>query len=267
MSAQQTEGAVRSADGTSIGYVRIGSGPAVVIVHGSLATGEQWLPAARALAERFTCFVMDRRGRGRSADSAEHSLSKECEDIGAVLAAAGPGAALLGHSYGGICALETACRVSVPRLVLYEPPLPVHAPVVGPALQAFRAALARREPEEALAIGLRSFVRVRAAQLAALRSSSRWREMVALTPVWLRELEAMAALEVGVTRFKAMRSPTLLLVGPETEAHHMEASRALAETLPDARLVELPGQGHFAHVMASADVAAALGAFLSERGE
>src|SRR5262245_57075147 len=32
----------RSADGTSIGFVQLGAGPAVVFVHGSLSTGDDW---------------------------------------------------------------------------------------------------------------------------------------------------------------------------------------------------------------------------------
>src|SRR5690606_30206164 len=97
-------------DGTRIGYLRLGEGPGLVFSHGSLTTGDDWLPVASRLADRFTCYVMSRRGRGRSAAGPAHSLERECEDIAAVLAEAGPGAYLLGHSYGAICALETALR-------------------------------------------------------------------------------------------------------------------------------------------------------------
>src|SRR6266849_4419003 len=69
----------RSADGSSIGFLRLGSGPALLFVHGSLSSGESWLPVATAMAGRFTCYVMDRRGRGRSGDTADYSLQRECE--------------------------------------------------------------------------------------------------------------------------------------------------------------------------------------------
>ena len=123
MSAESEEHTVHSADGTKIGFVRLGSGPSLVLVHGGVNTRDAWLPVATVIANQFTCYVMDRRGRGRSGDGPEHSLDRECEDIKAVLDFAGPGAHLLGHSYGAICALEAACRFPVGRLVLYEPPL------------------------------------------------------------------------------------------------------------------------------------------------
>jgi hypothetical protein len=58
------QGSVGSSDGTRIGFTRVGSGPSLVFVHGSLSTSEDWLPVARLLADRFACYVMDRRGRG-----------------------------------------------------------------------------------------------------------------------------------------------------------------------------------------------------------
>ena len=129
MSSQPEERVARSADGTPIGFLKFGSGPSLVFVHGSVNTGEEWLQVATAMAEQFTCYVMDRRGRGRSGDAAAYSLDRECEDIIAVLEVAGPEAHLLGHSYGAICALETARRLPIGRLVVYEPPLPVDGPV------------------------------------------------------------------------------------------------------------------------------------------
>ena len=73
-------GIARSADGTRIGYVKLGSGPSVVIAHGALCTHEDWMPVATELSGRFTCYVMDRRGRGLSGDSARYAVEREIED-------------------------------------------------------------------------------------------------------------------------------------------------------------------------------------------
>lgn len=78
-----------SADGTTIGYLRRGRGPALVITHGSVATSEQWIPATEHLAEHFTCYVHDRRARGRSGDTTSYQLSTEVADIAAMMALAG----------------------------------------------------------------------------------------------------------------------------------------------------------------------------------
>jgi pimeloyl-ACP methyl ester carboxylesterase len=64
-------------------------------------------------SSQFTACAMDRRGRGGSGDSPDYALRKEAEDIAAVVDSR-PGAVfVLGHSYGGVCALE-ARRCSSP---------------------------------------------------------------------------------------------------------------------------------------------------------
>jgi pimeloyl-ACP methyl ester carboxylesterase len=125
-----------SADGTSIGYFRRGTGPELVLTHGSVVTSEQWISATEHLVRDFTCFVHDRRGRGRgrSGDSAQYDLSTEVADIAAIMAVAGPGAQLLGHSYGVLCTLAyTEIRTLDGALVLFEPHCAVDGPVAGPA--------------------------------------------------------------------------------------------------------------------------------------
>jgi pimeloyl-ACP methyl ester carboxylesterase len=191
MSTEAIAEVTRSADGTSIGFVRLGSGPAVVFVHGSLSTGDDWLQVATAMAGQFTCFIMDRRGRGRSGDASDYSLDREYEDIKAVLDVAGPGTHLLGHSYGAICALGAALRAPIGHLVLYEPPLPVEGPVVGTALVPYRAAVASYQLDEALTIGLKDIVHLSAGEISALRPTPLWKKRAALTPTWTRELEAI----------------------------------------------------------------------------
>jgi pimeloyl-ACP methyl ester carboxylesterase len=261
MNHKQSTGTVRSADGTQIGFLKIGSGPAIVFVHGSLSTGEQWLPVASGLADSFTCYLMDRRGRGRSGDSEDYSLAKECADIKAVLDFAGSHACLLGHSYGAICALAAANSFPVARLVLYEPPLPIHHAVVGPELNEVRAAVFRNDLDTALTVGLREMVKVSANELADLKTSPLWSGMVALTPTWVRECEVVAGLELGVERFAGMAAPTLMLLGTATAAHHIEATRALENTLPQVRSAEFDGETHFAHLTATEQVVSALGRF------
>lgn len=264
MNAQHTEGKIRSTDGTSIGYLKLGTGPALVVAHGSLSTGDEWIPVANGLADGFTCYLMDRRGRGRSGDFGDYSLSKEAEDIKALLDTAGPGAALLGHSYGAICALEAARQFMVRKLIVYEPPIPIHGSLLGPEFEDFQAAVARRDLDAALTVALRDIVKAPEKDIEGLRNTSQWAETAALTPTWIPECEVMKQLELGVQRFAGVRTPTLLLLGTATPSHHKEATRALQDILPDARNVEIAGQGHIAHLTATDEVVAAIGDFLGE---
>ena len=101
---------VVSADGTRIGCEVGGAGLPLLLVHGSTADRSRWATVRDALAARFTLHLMDRRGRGLSVGEAPgpYALAREAEDVAAVLAAIGPDALVLGHSYGGTCVLGAA---------------------------------------------------------------------------------------------------------------------------------------------------------------
>lgn len=263
-SLQSIEGNANSADGTLVGYLKIGTGPSLVVVHGSLGTGDEWLPVALELAQYFTCYLLDRRGRGRSGDSIAYSLDKEIEDIKAVLDVAGPDAFLLGHSYGAICAIETANKYPVAKLVLYEPPLPITGTVVGPAFEDFKQAIATNQLENALIIMLTRLVNISDDQLKGLQQSPFWNDMVELSPTVVRELQVIEGLDHGVERFSNLSSPTLLIMGTETAPHHITAIRALQTTLPNTQTVEFPGQGHDAHLLITKEFSNEVMEFLSK---
>jgi pimeloyl-ACP methyl ester carboxylesterase len=93
-----------------------------------------------------------RRGRPRS----PHAIAREVEDIEAVLATLGEPALLVGHSSGGVVALETALRrpPNLAALSLYEPPVAVDRPLGGAALARARAAVDRGRLGKAMAIHL-----------------------------------------------------------------------------------------------------------------
>ncbi len=65
----------RSADGTTIAYQRLGSGPAVVLVGGGLDDGTENTPLADALARDCTVYYA-RRGRGRSGDTPPYAVAR-----------------------------------------------------------------------------------------------------------------------------------------------------------------------------------------------
>src|SRR5690606_29299175 len=113
---------VVSSDNTPIAYEVTGEGPPLALVHGTTADHTRWSNVLPELAARHTVFAMDRRGRGESGDSEHYELAREFDDVAAVVSAAGPGASLLGHSYGALCAMEAALRTSnLRKLILYEP--------------------------------------------------------------------------------------------------------------------------------------------------
>ncbi len=255
-------GTVHSIDGTRIGYTRVGSGPVpLVLVHGALNTGRNWMPVATALSEHCTCYVVDRWGRGGSEHRSEYAFDREAEDILAVLEAAGPDALLLGHSSGAVYALEAALRRPLRGLILYEPPL--HAgPLFVSILERIQAAAEEGRFDEAVTIFLRDEARLPEDEIAFLRDSPIWEQMVALAPHSVQEWVAMTAVDPSVERYEDLQVPTLLLAGTMTKEHPSFATESLAKIFADVRIERLDGQGHTGHLGDPDQVAEAVAGFL-----
>ncbi|HEX6310134.1 MAG TPA: alpha/beta fold hydrolase, partial [Acidimicrobiia bacterium] len=135
---------VASRDGTEIAYWTSGTGPPLVLVHGTPADHTRWRPLPPYLEPHFTVHAIDRRGRGRSGDAPDYALEREFDDVAAVLdsvaQAFGTPVDLYGHSHGGFVAFGAATLTSsVRKLVLYE-----GWPVPDPEVFALPAGLEER---------------------------------------------------------------------------------------------------------------------------
>ena len=99
----------------------LGSGPRVVLVHGSVGSGWSTFWAQRPLEERFTLVVPDRPGTPPN-PPVEHVDFEEQAPLVAELLE--DGAHLVGHSYGGVISLYAAALrpEAVRSLTLIEPP-------------------------------------------------------------------------------------------------------------------------------------------------
>ncbi len=127
MSAARTFSAV-SADGTVIACEVTGSGPALLLVHGTADDRFGFDRVAPLLSPRFTLYMMDRRGRGLSTKQAPaYAIEREFEDIDALTAKLatqdGKPVDVFAHSYGALC-LIGALRsgIHLGRTLFYEPP-------------------------------------------------------------------------------------------------------------------------------------------------
>ena len=110
-------------DGTTIAYQATGAGPALVLVVGAFCDRSTTEGLAALLADSFTVYEYDRRGRGDSGDTAPYDVQREVEDLAAVVAATGETPYVYGHSSGAVIALEAAASgVPMRALVAYEPP-------------------------------------------------------------------------------------------------------------------------------------------------
>ncbi len=257
---------VRSADGTRIGYTKIGSGPVpVVFVHGALNTGEQWMQVAQELSEQYTCYVIDRWGRGNSEHRTDYSLEFEIADILAVLEEAGPESYVLGHSSGAIYAIEAAKRASVAGLILYEPPLHafIEGPFVDETFDRIYSAFEDGKYEESLHIFLSEEARVPDEAIAEVEATPFWDHMVEHTPHSVIEWKALMQEDMDLERYRDIAVPTLMLAGTVTEEHPSFATDALDALLPETQIAMLEGEGHTANLSSPDMVSEEIDEFIS----
>jgi pimeloyl-ACP methyl ester carboxylesterase len=246
---------VRSRDGTEIAYWATGEGPPLVLVHGTTADHTRWRPLLPYLEPHATVHAVDRRGRGASGDAERYDVAREFEDVAAVVDAvarrSGAPVALLGHSYGGLCALGAAALSACVRaLILYEPALAgAGHDLPRGVVDRIGSRLASRDPEGALELMMREVVRMPDAELTLVRAQPSWRARVAAAHTIPRELRAVTGDVLRDVPLQAIAVPTLLIAGGDSPAYFRRDIDAVAGVLPDARIAVIEGQQHVADVL------------------
>lgn len=261
---EMTPGSVTSADGTSIGYLRAGGGPAVVIVHGSNESARSHTGLAMALASDFTVYLPDRRGRGRSGPHRRgHSMRTEVEDLQAVVAASGA-QAVFGVSISGLIALRTALVTpAIRRVAAYEPALLLERSGRYTSWTGrFAQEMERGQVAEALITSTHGFdlappalrLMPRRVLTAATNAAMKKEDTQAgtdtvtmrqLAPTIRHEGQLLAETAGSIDAFAAVEADVLLMGGDmKRPAFIKPAFDAFARTLPNHRCVEFRGLDH-----------------------
>jgi pimeloyl-ACP methyl ester carboxylesterase len=237
---------IKSTDGTLLGVQRIGQGPPLLAVHGGTADRTRWAPVMDTLGERFTLYLLDRRGRGASLRESQgpYALAREAEDAACVLQAIGQPAFYLGHSYGALIGMETLLLTNtISKALLYEPPFdtPGHTLVPESFFDTFSGLLTDGDRERALELFYTDVIGIDPTPIRSL-------------PIWQARLAAVHTLEregrIGLdyscdpARYATVTVPVRVLLGTESPAAFKAAAQAAAAAIPTSDLVELPGQGH-----------------------
>jgi pimeloyl-ACP methyl ester carboxylesterase len=243
-------GSVRSKDGTVIAYERAGNGPALILVDGALCS-RAFGPSpklAPLLAQNFTVYAYDRRGRGESGDTRPYSPAREVEDVAALIDAAGGSAALLGLSSGGALALEAAAsKVGVSRVVAYEPPYVDDEGQRGGMAHKGRLErlIATGDRGGAVKYFMKDMVGAPAAIVVLMRLMPWiWRKLQAVAHTLPYDAEVMTEFRIPRARFASIGVPVLVLNGTKTDSRLKAAARAIAGVVPGAQHGELAGQTH-----------------------
>lgn len=241
---------VTSADGTKIAFERAGSGPSLVLIHGTSASSARWGNIRPLLEEHFTVFAVDRRGRGQSGDGAQgvaYALDREFEDVAAVVAAAGEPVTLFGHSYGGLASLgATALTSRLAALVIYEAPVLEGGGMPEELIGRMEAAIAGDDREAVMKIFCEEVVRMRPGDIAALRASPAWSARLAAAHTIPRELRGARTFSLAAVHPERISVPTLLLHGGDSPDLFTRSMATLADAIPHAKTLALDGQQHVA---------------------
>lgn len=265
---------VISRDGTPIAVFSSGEGPPLVLVHGATADHTTWRTVGPVLERRFRLHAIDRRGRGASGDGPDYSIEREYEDVAAVADAAATEAGapvdVVGHSYGGRCALGAALLApSIGRLVVYEgAPSP---PGADGRNRGYRPTGVERRIAELIDAGdrdaaletfMREIVRMPPADLAAFRANPIWPVRAAAVRTTLRELEGEASPAASLEALGGVEIPVLQVLGGDSAPPFREATDALDARLRNGRIAVIDGARHAAHHTHVGPFVAAVESFL-----
>ncbi|HZS88620.1 MAG TPA: alpha/beta hydrolase [Chloroflexota bacterium] len=259
-----TTGLVTSKDGTTIGYRQFGHGPGVVLLHGTMSSAHNHVQLAEGMADAFTIFVPDRRGRGLSGPFGDdYSIQTEVDDLDALLAKTGA-QHVFGVSSGGIICLQAALTLpAIRKAAIFEPPFFADRPLPAAALARFDRELARGKVAASLITAMKAaqvgppiFNAIPRPLLELLtgmalkgeekKGSGGYVSMRALAPTLHYDFQLVAEMNARLESFRAIRAEVLLLGGSKSPAYLKGALDALEKVLPRATRVELAGLDHAA---------------------
>ncbi|UJP05131.1 MAG: alpha/beta hydrolase [Nitrosomonas sp.] len=239
---------ITSRDGTAIACWHGGTGAPLLLVHGTTGDHSAWRAVLMQLQQRYTVWTMDRRGRGQSGDAANYALARESEDIAAVVNAIGGNVNVLGHSFGGLCALEAALlTANINKLMLYEPSISLSGSGWSAEFESRLQVLREKGAwEESLLLFFRDLLKTPDHELNALQTGPNWDSRVAAAPTILRELQSIDRYVFTPQKFHRLQNAILLMLGGESHTRRYKTAEMLQQCLVNSRIGILPGQQHSA---------------------
>jgi len=243
---------VTSADGTHIAFERFGDGQPVIVAGGATCDRAMTRPLAEQLAQHFTVFNYDRRGRGDSGDTVPYAVEREIEDIAALIAEAGGSAFVYGHSSGAGLVLHAAAHgLPITKLALHDPPYGPDSEEERRAAREYgeklKTILSENRRSDAIELFFR-LVGMPQEMIDGMRHSPRWAGLEEIAPTLAYDSEVMGDISRGGTVPTGLAdrvTPTaLVLVGGKSPAFMIDTGRQLADAMPNGRHSVLEGQAH-----------------------
>ncbi len=262
--------------GRTVAWSRRGTGPAVVMCHGTPWSGRLWEPFAAALSRDFTVYLWDMPGYGRSSMRAEHNvdLGVQGELFAELLAHWGlERPHVVAHDYGGAVSLRahllhgaafaSLCLIDVVALRPWGSPFFRLVQENASVFTALPPAVHRAALEAYVASA--SHRGLRAQDLEMLVSpwvapegqSAFYRQIAAADERFTAELEP---------RLAELSCPSHIVWGEEDTWVPVDRAHRLHRALPASSLTLLPDAGHLVQLDAPVALATELYRWLSRHG-
>ena len=261
-SGHDVTGAVISKDGTTIGYRQLGRGPGLVVLHGAMESAQSHMQLAEALADAYTVYLPDRRGRGLSGPyRGSYSVREDVDDMDALLKKTGA-QYVFGVSSGAIIWLEAALTLpAIHKAAIFEPPLTVNGSTATAWLARFDREIAQGKVAAAMITGMKGaqmgppllnlmprwlLERLTTTMMASEEKKAGGDDvtMRMLAPTLHYDFQLVIEMTGALERFRTLPADVLLLGGSKSPAYLRAALDALEKLLPHETRVEFPGLGH-----------------------
>lgn len=240
-----------SHDGTRIAFTKAGRGPALIVVDGAFCYRENGMAPSLLplLAEHFTVYWYDRRGRGESADTQPYAVEREIEDLNAVLQAAGGSAYLFGMSSGGALAIRAVVAgLPVTRLAVFEAPyIPGSAENIAYPVAAneVRRLVADGKRAEAVTYFMRRVFGAPApfVMMMKLLMRASWKRNALVAHTLAYDLDLLGDGHVPAAAAR-IAIPTVIIGGEKAPPKLQAAVTRTVAAIPGAKRIALKGQSH-----------------------
>jgi pimeloyl-ACP methyl ester carboxylesterase len=231
-----------------------GSGAPVLLLHGSASSAAMWTPVIDALKHRFRVLAPDLIGYGRTDPwpaGHDYSLDDEVRLITPLVINERKGIHVVGHSYGGVVALQLARSgvVALRSLTLIEP-VAFYAmrdagePQAWFEIDAFRSAFVDRMAAGETDAAMRAFVDYwsLAGTWDAMDEAARGLMRKAASKIVLDFQAAFAS--PGLDPFRNIGLPVHLIAGDRSPPPAQRIAAVLEKRLPSATLQIVPVANH-----------------------
>lgn len=264
MNTQYTTDSVKSADGTTIGYRKLGQGPGLIILHGTFESAQSHDELVQALADSFTVYSPDRRCRGMSPYyTTQYDIQKDVEDLDAIMQKTGTHY-IFAVSSGAIITLRAALTLpSLQKIALYEPPLALDSTKASTIFKRYDKEITMGQTSAALVTAMKGgemgpkifnimprFIlrgmtnKMMKGEEKKMKDAKNYVTMRQLAPSIHHDLQIVVENIERMEDFKNIRKSTLLLGGTKSAEYLKKSVLDLEKIIPGSKKLVFEGLGH-----------------------